>query len=46
MNILLDTHIAIWALLDSPKLTPKARQLITDSDNTLYYFTPLMFYLL
>ena len=25
MNILLDTHIAIWSLLDSPKLTQKAR---------------------
>ena len=37
MNILLDTHIAIWALLDSPKLTPKARQLITDPDNTIFY---------
>ena len=37
MNILLDTHMAIWALLDSPKLTPKARQLITDPDNTIYY---------
>ena len=37
MNILLDTHMAIWALLDSPKLTNKAKQLITDPDNTIYY---------
>lgn len=37
MNILLDTHMAIWALLDSPKLTPKAKHLITDPDNTIYY---------
>lgn len=37
MNILLDTHMAIWALLDSPKLTSKAKQLITDPDNTIYY---------
>ena len=37
MNILLDTHIAIWSLLDSPKLTQKARALITDPDNTIYY---------
>ncbi len=37
MNILLDTQIAIWALLDSPKLTEKARELILDHDNTLYY---------
>lgn len=37
MNILLDTHIAIWALIDSPKLTRKARDLIIDPDNTIYY---------
>ena len=37
MTILLDTHMAIWALLDSPKLTSKAKQLITDPDNTIYY---------
>ena len=37
MNILLDTHMAIWALLDSPKMTNKAKQLITDPDNTIYY---------
>ena len=37
MNILLDTHMAIWALLDSPRLTPKAKQFITDPDNTIYY---------
>ena len=36
MNILLDTHIIIWALLDSPKLTDKARRLILDPDNTVY----------
>jgi len=37
MNILLDTHMVIWSLLDSPKLTSKAKQLITDPDNTIYY---------
>ena len=37
MNILLDTHVAIWALLDSPKLTQKARDLILDQGNTIYY---------
>ena len=36
MNILLDTHMAIWALLDSPMLTPKARQLILDPYNNIY----------
>ena len=28
MNLLLDTHIALWAITDSPKLCDKARQLI------------------
>ncbi|MBN8427198.1 MAG: type II toxin-antitoxin system VapC family toxin [Xanthomonadales bacterium] len=28
MNLLLDTHVALWAILDSPKLTEKARELI------------------
>ena len=37
MNILLDTHMAIWTLLDSPKLTEKTKQLIMDPDNTIYY---------
>ena len=37
MNILLDTHIAIWALLNSPKLTQKSRDLLEDPDNTFYY---------
>ena len=37
MNILLDTHIAIWSLLDSPRLTEKARHLIMEPDNTIYY---------
>lgn len=29
MNLLLDTHVALWAITDSPKLVAKARQLIT-----------------
>lgn len=37
MNILLDTYVAIWSLLDSPKLTEKAKALILDPDNTIYY---------
>lgn len=28
MKILLDTHVALWAIADSPKLTPQARKLI------------------
>ncbi|GAA5157797.1 type II toxin-antitoxin system VapC family toxin [Viridibacterium curvum] len=28
MNLLLDTHVALWAIADSPKLPQKARELI------------------
>lgn len=37
MNLLLDTHIAIWALNDDPALSEKARELILDPGNTIYY---------
>ncbi len=33
MRLLLDTHIALWALADSPRLSPKARALLDDADN-------------
>ena len=36
MNILLDTHIAVWAIVDDPRLSQKARDLIMDPDNNLY----------
>ena len=36
MNLLLDTHIAIWALNDDPALSAKARGLILDPGNTVY----------
>lgn len=39
MNLLLDTHIAIWALNDDPALSEKTRELILDADNTIYYST-------
>lgn len=32
MKVLLDTHIALWAVADSPRLTLKARNLILDAD--------------
>ena len=35
MNLLLDTHIAIWALNDSPELSAKARKLILDPNNII-----------
>ncbi len=37
MNLLLDTRIAIWALNDDPALSEKARELLLDPDNTIYY---------
>ncbi len=37
MNLLLDTHIAIWALNDDAALSKKARDLILDPDNAIYY---------
>lgn len=33
MNLLLDTHVALWAITDSPRLPLKARELI-DSPKT------------
>ena len=33
MNLLLDTHIALWAVYDHPRLPGKARELITDMNN-------------
>ena len=37
MNLLLDTHILIWALNEDPKLSEKARSLILDPGNAVYY---------
>lgn len=39
MKLLLDTHILIWALNDDPRLSEKARKLILDKNNTVYYST-------
>lgn len=39
MNLLLDTHIAIWALNDDPALSEKASGLILDPDNAIFYST-------
>ena len=36
MNLLLDTHIALWALADSPRLPAKARELILAPGNTVW----------
>lgn len=36
MNILLDTHVALWAITDSPRLAARARELIQAPGNTLW----------
>lgn len=37
MKVLLDTHIILWALTDSENLPTKAREMITDGNNEIYY---------
>lgn len=37
MNLLLDTHILIWTLNADPRLPLKARDLILDEKNNIYY---------
>ena len=37
MNILLDTHLAIWAINDDSMLTEKARGILLDANNDLFY---------
>ncbi|EQD51196.1 PilT domain-containing protein [mine drainage metagenome] len=36
MNLLLDTHVALWAITDSPKLSQKARDLIKSPKATVW----------
>jgi PIN domain nuclease of toxin-antitoxin system len=35
VRLLLDTHIALWAIADDPKLPAKARALISDTENAV-----------
>lgn len=37
MKLLLDTHILLWAADDNPALSAEARDVIQDTDNTLYF---------
>lgn len=37
MRILLDTHIILWAVTDSPKLPAAAREMIQDGHNQIYF---------
>ena len=36
MNLLLDTHVALWAITDSPRLSKKARELIESTRSTVW----------
>ncbi|NMG73795.1 type II toxin-antitoxin system VapC family toxin [Aromatoleum diolicum] len=36
MNLLLDTHVALWAITDSPKLPQKARDVIASPKTTVW----------
>ncbi|QGZ63842.1 type II toxin-antitoxin system VapC family toxin [Paraburkholderia acidisoli] len=36
MNVLLDTHIALWAITDSPKLPDAAREIILAESTTIH----------
>ncbi|MHB1620848.1 MAG: type II toxin-antitoxin system VapC family toxin [Sulfuricella sp.] len=36
MRLLLDTHIALWAITDNPKLPTRARELILAPENEIY----------
>lgn len=37
MNILLDTHVLIWALENNPTLTERAVNAIVDGNNMVFY---------
>lgn len=36
MNLLLDTHVFLWAVDDNPNLSPAAREAIVDGHNVVY----------
>lgn len=36
MRVLLDTHVALWALADDPRLPPSARRLIADPRSEIW----------
>ncbi len=39
MRLLLDTHIALWAITDSPRLSAQARSLILTPGNSIHVST-------
>ena len=36
MNVLLDTHVFLWWIVDDPRLSPRARKIIGNGENTLF----------
>ncbi len=36
MRLLLDTHVLLWSLADSPKLSRQGRKLLQDADNEFW----------
>ena len=43
MRLLLDSHALLWTLLDAPKLSNKARALVADETNEVFY-SPVSLY--
>ncbi len=39
MNLLLDTHVALWAITNSPRLTETARELLLSANANLWVST-------
>ncbi|MBW4047712.1 MAG: type II toxin-antitoxin system VapC family toxin [Proteobacteria bacterium] len=39
MNLLLDTHVALWAITDSPRLAARARELIGSPRSSIWIST-------
>ncbi|MGK7945373.1 MAG: type II toxin-antitoxin system VapC family toxin [Microcystaceae cyanobacterium] len=37
MKLLLDTHAFLWWVADEPQLSPTAKNMISDSNNTIYF---------
>lgn len=37
MNVILDTHVILWALYSPEKLSQKAKDIIMDPDNSIVY---------
>ncbi|MCM1062995.1 MAG: type II toxin-antitoxin system VapC family toxin [Eubacterium sp.] len=37
MDILLDTHLLLWVLIDDPRLPVQAKNIILNEENTIFY---------